>query len=406
MSQQRFAQHYADRAEGFRPSPVRSVWDVSMAPGMISLAGGNPDLNGLPLDELGSATQRLVAEHGLTALQYGGGGGVDELRTAVTGLMTRAGIRADPQDVLITPGSQMALGLVAGMFCNPGDVVLAEAPTYVGAISTFTGFEADVQHVVCDDDGIVPERLEARIAELRSTGRTVKLLYTIPNFNNPSGVSLSVERRERVARICAEAGIVVVEDDPYGLISFDDDPAPAMRSFDPEVIYLGSMSKIFSPGIRVGWVLAPAEVRARLQLLSEALVIHPSVLGQHLALEYLTAFDWQGVLRRSVERYRERADALLEALATIDDVLPEGSTWTRPRGGFFVWVTLPQGYSADELFDFAVEEQVVFIPGGAFFADGSGERNLRLSFSLESPENIREGMQRLARAVRRLPPRA
>lgn len=405
MSQQRFAANYADRADGFRPSPVRSVWDVSMAPGMISLAGGNPDLRGLPLDGLGAAAQRIVAEQGLTALQYGSGGGTDEMRADAVALMARSGIDADPADVLVTPGSQMGLELVTAMFCNPGDVILAEGPTYVGALSTFAGLEAEVVHVDCDDDGIVPERLGARIAELREQGRSVKFLYTIPNFNNPSGVSLAVERREAVAAICAEAGIVVVEDDPYGLISFDGEPAPAIRSFDPNVIYLGSMSKIFSPGIRVGWVLAPSEVRARLQLLSEATVIHPSILSQCLAHAYLSEFDWRASLGRSIERYRERADTLLAALDAPDGggrPLPEGSTWTRPRGGFFVWATLPEGYSADELFEFAVEERVVFIPGSAFFADGSGSRNLRFSFSLESPESIREGMRRLARATARL----
>ncbi|QIM15987.1 PLP-dependent aminotransferase family protein [Leucobacter insecticola] len=402
MRQNLFADNYADRAAGFRPSPVRSVWDVSTAPGMISLAGGNPDLRGLPLGQLGAAAGRLVAEQGLDSLQYGAGAGLQELRVAVTELMAEAGIDADAEDVLITPGSQMGLELVTAMFCNPGDIILAEAPTYVGAISTFVGLEAEVMHVDCDDDGLIPEVLEARIERLRGEGRAIKFLYTIPNFNNPSGVRLTAERRERIARICSDAGIIIVEDDPYGLISFDEQAVPAIRSFDENVIYLGSMSKIFSPGIRVGWVVAPAEVRARLQLLSEAMVIHPSVLSQYLALEYLTKFDWRATLGRSIERYRERADALLNALETIDGVLPKGSSWTTPRGGFFVWATLPEGYSADDLFALAVEEKVVFISGSAFFADGSGERNLRFSFSLESPENIREGMERLARASRRL----
>lgn len=405
MTQDVFASNYADRASGFRPSPVRSVWDVSTAPGMISLAGGNPDLHSLPLEALGRAAQRLISEQGLASLQYGSGAGLPGLREAVTDIMACAGIQASADDVLITPGSQMGLELVTAMFCNPGDVILAEAPTYVGAISTFVGLEADVAHVECDDEGIIPEALEARIAKLKADGRAVKFLYTIPNFNNPSGVRLAQDRRERIARICADAGVIVVEDDPYGLISFDGQVIPAIRSYDSNVIYLGSMSKIFSPGLRVGWVLAPADVRARLQLLSEAMVIHPSIFSQYLALEYLTAFDWRATLDRSIERYRERASALLEALSGVEGVLPAGSTWTQAQGGFFVWATLPQGYSADDLFELAVEEGVVFIPGSAFFADASGTRSLRLSFSLESPDAIREGMRRLARASRRLTPR-
>lgn len=402
MSETIFTTNYARRAAGFRPSPVRSVWDVSTAPGMISLAGGNPDLRGLPLEALGNVARSLITDHGQTTLQYGAGAGVEELRMAASEVMGRAGIDADPDHVLITQGSQMGIELVTAMFCDPGDVILAEAPTYVGAIGTFTGLEADVEHVDCDLDGLIPDRLQAKIQELSAAGRKIKFLYIIPNFNNPSGVRLSAERRPLIAQICAASGIMIVEDDPYGLISFDGQTLPAIRSFDENVIYLGSMSKIFSPGLRVGWLLAPPQLRARLQLLAEAMVIHPSILSQHLALEYLTGFDWAGILASATERYRERADALLNALGSTEGVLPPGTTWTRPRGGFFVWATLPEGYSADELFDLAVEEQVVFIPGSAFFADGSGTRNLRFSFSLESPETIAEGMRRLARAARRL----
>ncbi len=405
MNENIFTENYARRAAAFRPSPVRSVWDVAAAPGMISLAGGNPDLRNLPLQELGQAAQRLVSEQGLETLQYGAGAGITELREAVAELVGEAGIHASDDDVLITPGSQMGLQLVTALLCDPGDVILAESPTYVGAIGTFAGLEAEAVHVDCDEDGINPEALESQIADLHAAGRAIKFLYTIPNFNNPSGVRLAEDRRERITQICAESGVIVVEDDPYGLISFDGEQIPALRSHDSNVIYLGSMSKIFSPGIRVGWVLAPAEVRSRLQLLAEAMVIHPSILSQYLALEYLTAFKWRETLAQSIAQYRERAQALLEALSGPEEVLPEGTTWSQPRGGFFVWATLPEGYSADDLFELAVEEGVVFIPGSAFFADSSGTRSLRFSFSLESPEAIREGMRRLARASRKLVPR-
>lgn len=389
---------FAEREKHFRPSPVRSVWDVSVEPGMISLAGGNPDLAGLPLDALGDAAASLIREHGTEVLQYSTGAGINELRAELTRLMGRAGIEADPSDLLITAGSQMALELITAMYCDPGDVVLAEGPSYVGAISTFLGLEAEVVHVPCDADGIIPEELEASIAGLRAAGKRVKLLYTIPNFNNPSGITLAAERRQRIAEICREAGITLVEDDPYGLVRFEGETIPAIRAADPSVIYLGSLSKIFSPGIRIGWVLAPREVRDRLQLLSESTTIHASTLSQHLALTYLRDFDWAGHLDQAISRYRERAETLLEALPAA---LPAGSTWTRPSGGFFVWATLPEGHSADELFKLAAEEGVVFIPGSGFYADGQGERELRFSFSLESPERIREGMDRLARASTR-----
>lgn len=390
---------FARRAVHFRPSPVRSVWDVAAAPGMISFAGGNPDITGLPLAELGDSAARLIRDHGATVLQYGAGQGLASLREELVAMMTNAGITADPGDVLVTSGSQMGLELVTAMYCDPGDVVLAEAPTYVGALSTFAGLETAVEHVACDDDGIIPEALQARITSLKAEGRRVKLLYTIPNFNNPSGITLSASRRPAIAEICARAGITVVEDDPYGRVRFDGETIPPIRAHDADVIYLGSLSKIFSPGIRIGWVLAPASVRARLQLLSEATTIHASTLSQHLAVEYLRAMPWEQVFIRTLARYRERAHTLLEELSA-SALLPAGTTWTVPKGGFFVWVTLPPGFSGDELFARAVEHKVVFISGDAFFANGSGTRNFRLSYSLTPPDTIREGVRRLAAAAR------
>ncbi|MBK0420588.1 PLP-dependent aminotransferase family protein [Leucobacter sp. CSA2] len=362
---------------------------------MISLAGGNPDLSGLPLEQLGATAARLIEEQGLEVLQYGAGSGIDPLREQLAAIMRRAGIEADPHDILITAGSQLGLELVTSLFCNPGDVILAESPTYVGAIGTFQGLEAEVRHIECDDDGLVPESLERAIAEARAEGRTVKLLYTIPNFTNPSGRTLTAERRASVAEICRAAGITVVEDDPYGLVRFDGEPVPAIRANNPEVIYLGSLSKIFSPGIRIGWVLAPKHVRDRLQLLCEATIIHASILSQHLALEYLRG-DWERDLAASVDRYRERAHAMLEALP---DAMPAGTTWTTPEGGFFVWIELPEGYSADAAFERAVDEGVIFVPGSGFLAHGNAPRSLRLSFSGETPERIREGVARLGRAI-------
>lgn len=230
-------------------------------------------------------------------LQYGAGAGLGDLREAVCTLMGHAGIAADPADVLITAGSQMGLELVTALLCNPGDIVLVESPTYVGAIGAFRGLEVDIVHVGCDRDGLIPEELEGTIAELTARGRTVRMLYTIPNFNNPSGITLHPDRRPLVAGICARGGVRVVEDDPYGLLDFWDAPWRAIRSVDDTVIYLGSMSKIFAPGIRVGWVLAPRDVRDHLQLIAEATTICPSVLGQHLADRYLRTLDWRRYLK-------------------------------------------------------------------------------------------------------------
>lgn len=390
---------YAERASHFKPSPVRAVFDVSMDNGMISLAGGNPDLSVLPLEQLSTMAATVISDQGMEVLQYGTGAGVAELRTEICQLMQGSGIHVSEEEILITSGSQMGLELFTSMFCNPGDIVLAEGPTYVGAIGIFHGLEAEVHHVKCDDDGLIPEELELTIRALHSEGRTIKFLYTIPNFNNPSGMTLSVARRPVIAEICARHKIAVVEDDPYGMIAFHDEPLPAIRSFDSDAFYLGSLSKIFSPGLRIGWLVAPPEIRARLQIAAESTTICASVLSQHLALNYLRTSDWRSTLDRAIDGYRTRAEAAVRALETY---APAGLTWTTPQGGFFIWLTLPDDVSAEMLFPIALEEGVVTIPGTAFHADGDGDQHVRLSYSLATPEQIEEGILRLTRAIERL----
>ncbi len=392
LMSQTFADAYSRRAEGFRPSPVRSVFDVSMRPGMISLAGGNPDLTVLPAAQIGEMARRLIATQGTDVLQYGASAGTEELRSLVGDLVREQGIECTEEDILITSGSQMGLELITSLFCDPGDVVLTEAPTYVGALSVFRGQEARTAHVACDENGLVPEALESAILHQRAAGRTVKLLYTVPNFNNPSGTLLSAPRRARIAEICARLGVLVVEDDPYGLLSFAEPVPPAIRAFDPNVLYLGSLSKIFSPGIRVGWIVAPREVRDRLQLAGEATTICASVLSQHLAVAYLSSPGWRDTLHEAVKRYRDRRDALMDAL---EEHGPEGIRWDRPEGGFFAWVRLPQGVSAERLLQASLDHGAAFVPGTAFFADGSGDDHARFSFSFEPPERIRHGVERI-----------
>ncbi|MGV8876782.1 MAG: PLP-dependent aminotransferase family protein [Rhodoglobus sp.] len=392
-------QLYAERADHFTPSPIRAVFDISMDNGMISLAGGNPDLSVLPLEQLSQMAATIIREQGMEVLQYGTGAGVPELRREICQLMQGTGIQVDEEQILITSGSQMGLELFTSMFCDPGDIVLAESPTYVGAIGIFQGLEAEVHHVLCDDDGLIPQELERTIQTLQQAGRTIKFLYTIPNFNNPSGMTLSVARRPIIAEICARYSIAIVEDDPYGMICFDDRELPAIRSFDSNVFYLGSLSKIFSPGLRIGWLVAPAEIRARLQIAAESTTICASVLSQHLALNYLRRPDWRATLTRAIDRYRQRATAAVRALEMH---APVGVSWTQPIGGFFIWLTLPSGISADALFTVALDEGVVTIPGTAFHADGSGDQHVRLSYSLESPAQIEEGIIRLSRAIERL----
>lgn len=387
---------YAERTHGMRASEIRALFAVANRPEVVSLAGGMPFLEGLPLDDLGEIAQRVVATRGLQALQYGSGQGDETLREQILDVMRLEGIEAHPDDVVVTTGSQQALDLVTRIFVDPGDVVLAEAPSYVGALGVFRAYQADVVHVPIDADGLVPEALESTLASLAAAGRTVKLLYTVPNFHNPAGVSLSTERRPRVLEIARRYGVLLVEDNPYGLLGFDADPRPAIRSLDDEgVIYLGSFSKTFAPGYRVGWVVAPHAVREKLVLASESAILCPSNASQLAISTYLSTCDWRGQIKIYREQYRERRDAMVSALA---EHLPEAS-WNVPDGGFYTWVRLPEGLDAKDMLPRAVTARVAYVPGTAFYFDGSGSDHMRLSFCYPTPERIREGVRRLAGVV-------
>ena len=262
----RFVDSYSQRTNGMRVSAVRALFAVANRPEIVSLAGGMPNIKDLPLPAIGDSFAEMVAQHGMQVMQYGSGQGEPVIRERIVEVMALEGISAHPDDIAITAGSQQGLDLVTRIFCDPGDVVLAESPSYVGALGTFLSYEVEVVHVVSDENGIDPQALRETIARLKADGKRVKFLYTIPNFSNPAGVTQPLERRVEVAATCADAGVIVVEDNPYGLLALDAEPVPAIRSFDENVIYLGSFSKTFAPGFRVGWVLAPHAVREKLVL--------------------------------------------------------------------------------------------------------------------------------------------
>jgi DNA-binding transcriptional MocR family regulator len=388
-----YADRYATRTHGMNVSEVRALFAVASRPEVVSLAGGSPFVSALPFDAVGSMVDELVRGQGAQALQYGIGQGDQRLRELICGVMALEGISASAENVVVTVGSQQALNLVARVFIDPGDVILAEAPSYVGALSAFLASEADIVHVTMDDDGLIPEALSEAITAVRASGRRIKFLYTIPNFHNPAGVTLSEERRDAILDICERENIIVLEDNPYGLLGFDSEPSRALRARNENVIYLGSFSKTFSSGLRVGWVLAPHAIREKLVLMSEAEVLCPPTFSQFVVAEYLTTMPWQQQLKVFRELYRERRDAMLTALT---DFFPEGCTWTVPSGGFFVWLTTPEGVDTKAMQPLAISERVAYVPGVGFYADGNGRRNMRLSYCLPPPERIREGVRRLA----------
>lgn len=389
-----YVAQYAARTGGMRASAIRALFSVASRPEVVSLAGGMPYLQSLPLEALAGEASRLIARDGTVALQYGSGQGIPALREQICQVMALEGITAHPDDVVVTVGSQMALDLTTRIFCDPGDVVLAEAPSYVGALSVFSAYQAQVVHVAMDDHGLVPEALAAAIEQCRSAGHRVKFLYTIPNFHNPAGVTMAAGRRTRIAEICRAAKIAILEDNPYGLLGFDDTVQRAIRADDPDnVIYLGSFSKTFAPGLRVGWALAPHAVREKLVLANEATTLNPPVFNQMMISAYLAGFDWKSQIKAYRQTYAERRDAMLAAL---DSFMPDGATWTVPQGGFYVWLTLPEGFDTSAMLPRAVSARVAYVPGTAFYADGFGTRQMRLSFCFPTPERITEGIRRLA----------
>lgn len=385
---------YADRAVAMRASEVRALFAVANRPEVVSLAGGMPNLSALPMDTLATQVGELLAGQGSVALQYGSAQGIPELREQICEVMADEGISGHPDDVVVTVGSQMALDLVTRIFCEAGDVVLAEGPSYVGALGTFASYQAQVVHVGTDDDGLRPDALREALASCRQTGRTVKFLYTIPNFQNPTGVTLSLERRAEVVEICREAGVLIVEDNPYGLLGFEGETYPALRSLDPHnVLYLGSFSKTFASGLRVGWALAPHAVREKLVLAAESAVLCPPTFNQLIVSRYLATHDWRGQVKAFCRNYAERRDAMLAAL---EQYLPPGCDWTHPAGGFFVWVTVPEGIDTKAMLPRAVTARVAYVAGTGFYSDGLGSRQMRLSFCYPTPEQITEGVRRLA----------
>lgn len=389
---------YAERALNLRASEIRALFSVVARPEVVSLAGGMPNLKDLPLDALADSAARLIRNHGEQAMQYGSGQGWPTLREQIIDVMSYDGIIAgNPDEVVITTGSQQALDLMTQLFINPGDVILSESPTYVGALGVFRAQQADVVHVAMDSDGMIPSALEETIKNVRASGRTIKLLYTIPNFHNPAGVTLSLQRRPQIAEICRREGVLILEDNPYGLLGFDSDPYPALKSFSPEgVVYLGSFSKMFAPGYRIGWAYAPHAIRDKLILASESAILSPSMIGQMAIGQYLNEYDWYSQVKVFRSMYKERRDACLDAL---EEFLPECS-WTVPQGGFYTWVTLPEGLDAKSMLPRAVKAQVAYVSGTAFYYDGSGGDHLRLSYCYPTPERIREGVRRLSTVVK------
>lgn len=396
MTKDLWSDNYASRANGLSASEVRALFAVVSRPEVVSLAGGMPFVPALPKERMIESFNSLMSDRSNLALQYSGGQGDPILREHIREIMGLEGIESHVDNIVITTGSQHGLDLVSSLFLDPGDVVLAEGPSYVGALGVFRARQAHIEHVYTDLEGISPEALNQTILRVQAAGKKIKFLYLVPNFANPSGVTLSAERRSKVLEICRRHHILVLEDNVYGLLYFENKAPDALRSLDEDgVIYLGSFSKILVPGFRVGYVLAPPSIREKLVLANESAVLCPSAFSQMMISEYLSNNDWKAQIDVFRGEYRQRRDA---AQAAMKEFLPDLTT-TNPDGGFYLWVDLPKSINSKTMLPRAVENLVAYTPGTAFYGNGTGQEYLRISYSYPTPENIRVGVQRLAKTI-------
>ena len=401
-----WSDRFAQRTHGMTSSAIRELLKLTEHPEIISFAGGLPAPEVFPLEAVKAASRRVLEEHGRTALQYSTTEGYLPLRELLVRHMRRYGIKVTPDNVLITSGSQQALDLIGRVFINPGDHVATEQPTFLGALQAWNSCQAQYLPIPVDDDGLRIDRLE----EALRAGP--KLLYVLPNFQNPAGVTLSEERRHRLIDLACHYGVPVVEDDPYGQLRYEGEHLPALvkidadlhqcakgeRAFHGGVLYLGTLSKTLAPGLRLGWVVAPEEVVLKLVQMKQGADLHTSTFNQMLAFETARGGFLDRHVRTVRRVYGERRDAMLKALETH---FPASVRWTRPQGGLFLWVTLPRGGDAALLLAEALKEGVAFVPGASFFPCGGGAETFRLNFSYCAPERIGEGIRRLGKVVAR-----
>jgi 2-aminoadipate transaminase len=386
-------------ARGLRFSAIRRMSALIEKPGIISFAPGQPSPETFPVAAFREIVDEVVARESARAFQYILTRGIGPLLEEVRAYARAKGMEATSEECLLTEGSQQAVDLVTRVLVDPGDVVLVELPSYIGATSAFRAAQARMVGVRLDEQGLDLEDLRRRHAEVLAAGGRVKFLYVIPNFQNPSGVSHSLERRRGLLALAEELNLAIVEDDPYGDVYFDEPPPATLKAMDRSgrVLYLSSFSKILAPGLRTAFVLGPAEVLAKIEMLKQAANLCGSGLDQRVILACLR----RGLIAEQKARirpyYRAKRDAMLAAL---EGEMPPGTTWVKPAGGLFVWVTLPAGQDSERLLEVAVAEGVAYVIGRPFFVDDSGRETLRLTFATETAENIGEGIRRLGRAVR------
>jgi 2-aminoadipate transaminase len=379
-------------------SAMRDMMAITARPEVISLAGGLPDTSTFPPDTFAAVTTRIADESCAKALQYGPTEGLAETKDCILEVMAAEDMPVDPGDVVVTTGGQQVIDLVTKTLIDPGDVIVAEGPTYPGAVPTFSSYQAEVVQIDMDADGMRVDLLEEALDRLDREGRRPKFIYTVPSFQNPAGVTMSLPRRQRLVEIAHHRELLVLEDNPYGLLRYEGAALPPLYALDGGVfvMYLGTFSKILSPGIRLGWVVAPPPVLERINLGKQAADLCTSTLSQLMVRAYFEQGRWRSYVDSLTDVYRRRRDTMLDALA---EHFPPQAEWTRPGGGLFIWVTLPDFIDTTDLLARALRENVAFVPGEGAYLDGRGRSAMRLNFSGSDEHRIREGVRRIGEVV-------
>ncbi len=387
----------AERVIKMRSSAVRDLFSAAVRPDIISLSGGMPDVSLLPVSSVRKAVRAAVDDEREVALQYGSTNGRPETRQVFCDLMRDFGVRCKIDQVLLTSGAQEALDLIAKAYIDPGDIILTEGPTYLGALQAFSAYEPDIRCIDFDEFGMRMDLLEEELEKLGKDNPRLKFCYVIPNFQNPGGVTMNSARRKRLLELSHEYNFIVLEDDPYARLRYEGGHQIPLKALDDDVVYLGTISKTFAPGLRMGWIVASAAVLSKINLVKQGTDLCGSSFDQVVVEHYFTDTPWQRTLQKFIKTYKERRDAMLSAM---DEYFPAEAIWTHPEGGFFIWVTLPDYVDTGSMLGAALDAGVTYVPGDSFFpAASQGQNCMRINFSFETPENITEAIRRLAGVI-------
>ncbi len=392
-----FTKLYSDNSKRFKASEIRELLAVSQQPGVISFAGGLPNPQAFPIEEVQKIMNTILKEDGARALQYGPTSGIKEFREKVVEMVQKDGINTSIDEVFVSVGSQQALDLTGRVFLDRGDVVFLGSPSYLGGINAFRAYGAKFVGVPLDKNGMKVELLEEKIKESKRKGENSKIIYIVPTFQNPAGVVLSEERRKRIIEIAQEHNLLIVEDDPYGKLRFEGKPLKPIKIYDDNIIYMATFSKILSPGFRIAYVIAPEEITRKMVIAKQSVDLCTPTFTQLIAYHFMKNGFMEKHIPRIIEMYKRKRDIMLDSL---EEYFPEGCKWTHPQGGMFLWATLPDHIDTAEMVQEAIQkEKVAYVHGRAFYADEGGAHSMRLNFSNPSDENVKEGIKRLAKVI-------